>query len=373
VAIIGAGCRGLQFAKAVREFQLNQATSGAALGIRVTSIVDPDPSKRATVKSILQSEGSDEFYEFDEIEDLLVDEEFGEFHCTAVIVACESPQERVEVCKRAMAKRKHCLVEPWAPSTHDATRLNGMCGPFCQLVDACRNAESSLVLSFADHFRLLAAEIRKWLNETLPSGDSICGAHALVSAPPVQDTKVAAGWQNWESGAWISALRLWLAKPDEGQTPVPHPVSDKLGVVASILDTKVRVHAESSVNILNLASGVAAHVLWEAPGVDGPINARFNLLARTASVVINLRLDGSCWPGGSAEATMVIDGGAEIQRKSFSLEPLQSLLIQNFLDQVESGVGSTTASTDTLMDDRRLYADVLRGRLGVPGPDSSEA
>lgn len=366
VALVGAGPRGIQLAKAVRAFQLNPTDHSATFGVRVTAIVDPDPKKRLTARSILQSEGSDEFSEFDEIHDLLVDEEFGEFHCTAVIVACDSPQERVQVCKQAVAKRKHCLVEPWAPSAGDATRLNGMCNPFCELVNAVRNAESSVVFSFADHSRLLAEEIWQWVNESLPAGDSLCGAHAIVKAPSAQTSQIETAWQSWEAGAWLSALRLFCSKPGEGQTPVPHPISDRLGVVASILDTEVRVNAESAVNILNIASGLGAHVLWEAPGVDGPLDARFNLLARTASLVINLKIDGTSWPGGSAVATMVADDSGEIQRKTFSMEPLQPLLIRKFLEQVESSVGSPTASVDTFMDDRRLYADVLRSRLGVP-------
>jgi len=284
----------------------------------------------------------------------------------------DHPKERANVCKKAIGKRKHCLVEPWAPNIGDATRLNGMCNPFCELVEAARNAESSVVLRFVDHLALLATEIRQWINETLPDGDSLCGAHALVCAPPgwSSEDKTSEGtWQNWDVGAWVSALRQWLAKPEDGEKPGHTALG--LGVVADILDVKARTYAETAVNVMNMASGVAAHVLWEAPGVEGPLNVRFNLLARTASVVINLRLDGNSWPGGGADATMVYYHG-EIQRKTFSLEPLQSLLIRNFLEQVESGKGTATASTDTLMDDRRLYADVLRGRLGVPGPDSTE-
>lgn len=370
VALVGAGPRGLQLAKAVRAFQLNPSDGSTVLGIRVTSLVDPDPEKRAAAIAVLknQAEGPEEFSEFNDIEDLLVDEEFGEFHCTAVIIACDHPKERANVCKKAIAKRKHCLVEPWAPNIGDATRLNGMCNPFCELVEAARNAESSVVLRFVDHLRLLATEIRQWIKESLPHGDALCGAHALIRAPPGHTCQVEASettWQNWDAGAWVSALRLWLTTPENGETPVPHPETDRLGVVASILDVKARVYAETAVNILNMASGMAAHVLWEAPGVEGPLNVRFNLLAREATVVINLHLDGNSWPGGSADATMVCHNG-EIQQKKFSLEPLQPVLIRNFLEQVESGVGSPTASVDILMDDRRLYADVLRGRLGVP-------
>ena len=81
------------------------------------------PAREALVRTL--DSGSCAVAEYDDFEDALMLEEFGDFLCTAVVVLDEDVDRRVASASRGLGAGKHVLVGPWAPALTISFGISG--------------------------------------------------------------------------------------------------------------------------------------------------------------------------------------------------------------------------------------------------------
>lgn len=346
LCLVGAGPRALVYAKSLAV--LRGGPDAGNVEIRVTCVCDVDALARETFVRALDS-GSCTVAEYDDFEDVLVLEEFGDFLCTAVFVLHEDIDRRMASASRALGAGKHVFLEPWAPAVTTAKRWEGVDDQFRHLWDLAGRAHSArgVVCELADPVGAMASRFDSWLEANGSVGRASM-VNAIVLRPPRPDVSTSrTGTASSELTAWMKPLRRWLDMNSQTREVRKGPGQLQCSLVGQ--------------------SG-ASVVCWPSShdGTAGAaaLHCRYCLswATSTATLVVRLRSDGA----GAAEGTLLTDGGEAFGSLSrrFQCGEVDALadVVRLFAQRVaraqeEGSIESVSLAADA--DDRATYAALL--------------
>lgn len=407
LCIAGAPPRSDLWVRALRRLRsgvyadcLPKAQRSGSYELRITCLCGGTPEERELLRWAL-CEGSspggeevaaaeaDALADYEDFDEVLVMEEFGDHLCSAVLILFEDVGQRVRLAAQAMSKGKHVLMEPWAPASATAMRWGGLDDAFRQLWDHLRSSNDRAVCEFAQPLNAVARLFVAWLEaQGLTPRETSVSAVMLeprgLTGPPLQ------GAAGSERIAWLRPLREWLHCGHDGKQDATSEQPLALHATVGPQPQVCLLTAGTTNAGCERPVASAAMVSWpqEATGAvasdedrGGLLSCRLTLTAASFAASLLARGFLGCVGGtpGLVEGAVVLHEGSdagvggraqqEQQPRRFALSEVEALVeeLRRFTDRiaaVQDGrcdpAEAAAAAAAAELGDRSTYAEILR-------------